>query len=98
MNTTTPTSTPDPVARIAKRVAITIGAATVLIGLAGRAKKRHIVRRFDGKTAAEAHATILEYATRRTGDETKAAHIADRVVERLQARGVLADEANGTAA
>lgn len=81
-----------------KRAAIAIGLVAVLGALAGRAKKRHIVRRFEGKTPSEAHEAILAYATRRTGDAEKAAHIADRFVERLQARGVLALEASGTAA
>ena len=96
---TTPTPTVTPTAlRAVRRLAIAAGLIATLGALAGRAKKRHIVQRFEGKTPAEAHEAILAYATRRTGDPEKAAHIADRVVDRLQQRGVLAEETEESAA
>lgn len=101
MNNTTPTpvpSTTNAVLGALKRLAAAFGLVAVLGAIAGRAKKRHIIRRFEGSTPTEAREAILAYATRRTGDADKAAHIADRVVERLQQRGVLAPEASGTAA
>ena len=83
---------------VIRTIVLTLGALTLLGAIAGAAKKRHIVRRFEGKTPSEARAAVLEYATRRTGDPERAAHIADRVVERLQQRGVLAPDADETAA
>ncbi|MEM9520478.1 MAG: hypothetical protein AAGA37_14250 [Actinomycetota bacterium] len=77
---------------------MTIGLVAVLGALVGRTKQRHLMRRFDGATATEAHEAILSYATRRTGDPVRAAAIADRVVDRLQSRGVLAPAATDTAA
>lgn len=74
------------------RLLAVVGAATLLAGVAAKAKKRSIIRRFRGATPEEARARIVEYATKRTGDATKAEHIADRMVARLQARGVLADD------
>ena len=98
---TTPTPAPSTTTVIVgalRRVAVALGLVAVLGAVAGRAKKRHLVRRFEGKTPTEARETILAHATRRTGDADTAAHIADRIVERLQARGVLAPEPRGTAA
>lgn len=74
------------------RLLAVIGAATVVAGAVARAKKRSIIRRFAGATPDEARARIVEYAAERTGDATTAEHIADRMVARLRAHGVLADD------
>ena len=77
---------------ITVRLLAVVGAATLLAGVAAKAKKRSVIRRFEGATPDEARTRIVEYATKRTGDAAKAEHIADRMVARLQARGVLADD------
>ncbi|MEO0492341.1 MAG: hypothetical protein AAF081_02880 [Actinomycetota bacterium] len=82
----------DTISTIIIRLLAVVGAATVLAGAAATAKKRSIIRRFRGATPDEARARIVEYATKRTGDAEKAERIADRMIARLQARGVLADD------
>ncbi len=54
-------------------------------------KRRRIVQYLSGKTPTEARALIVEKASDRTTDE-KASAIADRVVAKLDAKGVLAPE------
>lgn len=62
-----------------------------VVALVGAAKRRSMVDYLAGKTPTEAREMIVAKATPRAGEE-KANLIADRVVEKLEARGVLAPE------
>ena len=63
----------------------------VFIALAA-AKRRRMIRHFEGATPSEARERIITFVTDRTGDDAKAEHVADRLVPRLEARGVLVPE------
>ena len=74
---------------------IYLGLAHALTGAASCAaagKRRRIIRQFEGATPTEARDRIVRFVTNRTDDPAKAEHVADRVVARLDARGVLAPE------
>ena len=59
---------------------------------AAAGKRRRIIRHFEGATPSEARERIVRFVTHRTDDPAKAEHVADRLVARLEARGVLAPE------
>ena len=65
---------------------------TLAFVAAAVAKRRRIIRHFEGSTPTEAHERIVRFVTGRTDDPAKAEHLADRLVARLEARGVLAPE------
>lgn len=81
--------TPPPKGIIVKRLLLLI---PVLLILAAAAKRRKMIRHFEGDTPAEARERIITFVTHRTGDAAKAEHVADRLVPRLEARGVLVPE------
>ncbi|MEM7274871.1 MAG: hypothetical protein AAF547_17440 [Actinomycetota bacterium] len=62
-----------------------------LLFVAAVGKRRRMVSRLSGKTPSEVRAIVHAKAASRTGSE-KADAIADRVVAKLEARGVLAPE------
>lgn len=61
------------------------------LGLAKATKRRKVVNRLSGKTPDEAHALIVNKVSKRTANEAKANAIADRLVAKLDQKGILAD-------
>ena len=65
-----------------------VGLAAIVVGV----KKRRIINYLSGRTPEEARQIVVEKVSPRVGQE-KAEKIADRVVARLDANGLLAEAA-----
>ena len=63
----------------------------LLLGLAKAGKRRKIINHLSGKTPSEARALIVAKASQKAGAE-RAEAIADRLVSKLETKGVLAPE------
>ena len=71
------------------RTILVVLALLALVALVMGAKRRRIMAQLSGRTPEEARQFVIDKASPRVGPE-RAERIADRVVARLDARGMLA--------
>ena len=69
-----------------------LGATAAVVSKVAHAQKKKLVSHFEGSSASEAHAKIVEKVQSKTDDEAKAQQVADYVVAKLVAHGVVFDD------